>query len=113
MLGQRLQNLHYVMKKDPEGYLPEVQGHVENWMAALRAWESAPGSAHQELGELSIFLGSNINNFPGLLGDFGPQLLALLGNSTHMAGDLRLAVAKAVAIANSRKSWRLPLLPEA
>jgi len=69
LLGQRLQNLHYVMKKDPEGYLPEVQGHVENWKAALRAWESAPGSVHQELGELSIFLGSNINNFPGLLGD--------------------------------------------
>ena len=107
-LGQRLQNLHYVMKKDPQSYLPEVQGHVDNWNAALRAWERAPDSVHQELGELSVFLGSNINNFPGLLHDFGAQLLALLGNSTRMASDLRLAVTKAVAIANSRKSISVP-----
>jgi hypothetical protein len=52
-LGQRLQNLHYVMKKDPQSYLPEVQGHLDNWNAALRAWERAPDSVHQELGELS------------------------------------------------------------
>ena len=39
-LGQRLQNLHYVMKKDPQSYLPEVQGHVDNWNAA--SWRCSP-----------------------------------------------------------------------
>jgi len=108
-LGQRLQNLHYVMKKDPEGYIPEVKGHLQNWRASVRAWERAPDLAHQELGELSVFLGSCMNQFPTLLGDFGPQLLDLLGrNSTHMHSDLRLAVAKAIAIANSRKSITVP-----
>ena len=108
-LGQRLQNLHYVMKKDPEGYIPEVQGHLDNWKASVRAWERAPDLSHQELGELSIFLGSNINRFPTLLGDFGQQLLTMLErNSTTMGGDLRLGISKAIVIANSRKSISVP-----
>ena len=116
-LGQRLQNLHYVMKKDPQGYLPEVKGHLDAWRAAVSAWERKPELPHQELGELSVFLGSTMGKFPALLGDFGPQLLALLAtqatgsNSTAtMCSDLRLAVAKAVAIANSRKSISVPAL---
>lgn len=104
-LGQRLQNLHYVMKKDPEGYIPEVRGHLDNWQASVRAWKRAPDLAHQELGELSVFLGSNINKFPSLLEDFGPQLLDLLArNCSDMCSPLRLDITKAIAIANSRKS---------
>ena len=116
-LGQRLQNLHYVMKKDPQGYLREVKGHLDAWRAAVSAWEREPELPHQELGELSVFLGSTMGKFPSLLGDFGSQLLALLAtqatgsNSTAtMCSDLRLAVAKAVAIANSRKSISVPAL---
>ena len=99
-LGQRLQNLQYVMKKDPEGYIPEVQGHLENWEASLRAWERAPDLVHQEFGELSVFLCGSMNHFPSLLAGFGGQVLILLErNSTHMHNDLRMAMTRAIAMA--------------
>jgi protein SDA1 len=108
-LGQRLQNLQYVMKKDPEGYIPEVQGHLDSWKTSVQAWERAPTLPHQEFGELSVFLGSNIHHFPSVLGDFGPQLLALVKrNITDMGSDLRLVMAKAIAITTSRKSISVP-----
>ena len=104
-LGQRLQNLQYVMKKDPEGYVPEVQGHLENWRVSLRAWERAPELVHQELGELGVFLCGSMNHFPSLLGGFGGQVLSLLErNSTNMHSELRMTMTRAIAIANSRKS---------
>ncbi|EKX41505.1 hypothetical protein GUITHDRAFT_112478 [Guillardia theta CCMP2712] len=104
-LGQRLQILHHHLKKDPEGYLPEVTSLMKKWNGFLAAWEEATGERHQELGELTIFLAHCTPKYHELLGDFPIQLLTIIDrNHTSMNSQLRIQFLQAATISGAQKA---------
>ena len=104
-LGGRLQNLGFMMRNDPEGYIPEMETAFRQWYQHRGFWEQAPHGAHKEFGELSVFLAQNQVKFPVVLHEFPGLLTGLLrGNHTSMSADLRMKMCEAVAIAAGRKA---------
>jgi len=104
-LGQRLQNLGFMMRKDPEGYVPEIENTFKKWGQHRGLWESTPYGVHKEFGELSVFLAQNQVMFPLVLHEYPGLLTELVrGNHTSMHADLRMKMCEAIAIATARKS---------
>eukprot|EP00960_Hanusia_phi_P056580 763318-Hanusia_phi.AAC.1 len=104
-LGQRLQILQHHLKKDPEGYLPEVTSLMNRWNSYLAAWEDSTADRHQELGELTIFLAHCTQKYQELLGDFPMQLLTIIDrNHTSMNTELRIQFLHAATISGAQRA---------
>ena len=107
-LGQQLQSLQYVMKKDPEGYAAELDGQVATFQERLKAWESSPLQHHQELGELAIFLAHMSPLYPDRVTFLPGQVMQRLrDNSTAMLSEVRTKFCESLTLMCAKK--QLPL----
>lgn len=102
--GQQLQQLQYVMKKDPESYLPELETQATNFHAKLRALELDPTGSHEELGELLVFLSNMSPNYPDRLIFLPNQLMSIIrANHTTLAPSLRTKICESITLLCARK----------
>lgn len=105
LLGGRLQALQWAMRKDPQGYVHEMETQKTAWEVAYKELQRSPSMENKELGELAVFFSNMCSHFPQLLGKFPEELLGLVGgNSTSdMAKETRYKLATALTILCARK----------
>jgi protein SDA1 len=102
--GQQLQQLQYVMKKDPESYIPELEAQVSVFHEKLKNLEFDPASPHEEFGELLVFLSNMCPNFPDRLNFLPHELMGIVrANHTTLAPTLRTKMCQSLTMMCARK----------